>query len=176
MKFINIFLLTFMLLTTGCGPGTTTGNPLTPVELRMEDKQPFAWIKQSWDALIPPAYAAVSNVKLCFKRLRFKPDSSTVGSNLDLTLGELNISPAGTNLITIAVPPGTYQRIEFDLESACDGTPGKPSVTFSNNNGNFSTLDHTTIKFNGSYTVSSAGTLTLDIDKLFDALETDYGQ
>lgn len=171
MNMINTLLLTFLLVIAGCGGGTTTGNPVTPVELRMEDKQPFAWIKKSLDALISPAYAAVGNVKFCFKRLRMKPDSSTEGSNLDLTLGEMAINPSGTNLLTISVPPGVYQRIEFDLESDCDGTTGRPSVSFSNNNGSFSTEDHTTIKFNGLYEVSSAGTLTLDIDKLFDALE-----
>lgn len=171
MKMINVLLFTFLLFIGGCGPGTTTGNPLAPVEVRMEDRQPFAWIKKGWDALIPPAHAVVSNVKFCFKRLRFKPDSITNGSNFDLILGEVNINPSGTNLITVSIPQGTYQRIEFDLEKECDGTLSKPSVTFTNNNGTFSTLDHTTIKFDGNYVVSAAGTLTLNIDALLDALD-----
>jgi len=144
---------------------------VAPVELRMEDVQPFAWIKKGLDALISPAYSAVNNVKFCFKRLRFKPDSVTAGSNFDLVLGEVDINPAGTNLLTVSVPKGTYSRIEFDLDKECDGTPGKPSISLSNNNGNFSTLDHTTIKFDGSYEVTAAGTLTLNIDPLLDAME-----
>lgn len=171
MIVINILIVVLTLLMTGCGGGTTTGNPVAPVTVRMEDQQPFAWIQKSWDAIIPPAHAAVSTVTFCFKRLRFKPDSITNGSNFDLVLGEVIVNPSGTNLLTISVPQGTYQRIEFDLDKECDGTLSKPSVAFTNNNGTFSTLDHTTIKFDGIYVVSAAGTLTLNIDPLFDALE-----
>lgn len=172
MKSLNILFFSILFLLGGCGPGTTTGNPVTsPVQVRMEDKQPLAWLKKGMDAFIHPAYAALSNVKFCFKRLRFKPDSTTTGSNFDLVLGEVDINPAGTNLITVSVPNGTYERIEFDLETECDGTPGKPSVTLTNGNGTFTTVDRTTIKFDGSYTVSAAGTLTLDIDPLLDALD-----
>lgn len=170
MKMKSLFLIIILAFLGGCSGGTTTGNPLTPIQVRMEDRQPFAWIQKGWDAVIPPAHAAVSNVSFCFKRLRFKPDASTSGSNYDLFIGQVTIDPAGTNLLTVNVPEGTYQRIEFDLESDCDGV-GKPSVSFTNDNGSFSTTDHTTIKFNGTYTVSTAGTLTLDIDKLLDALD-----
>lgn len=171
MIVINIIIIVLTLLMYGCGGGTTTGNPVAPVTVRMEDRQPFAWVQKAWDVVIPPARAAVSSVKFCFKRLRFKPDSITNGSNFDLVLGEVVINPAGTNLLTVSVPQGTYTRIEFDLEKECDGTLGKPSVLFTNNTGTFSTLDHTTIKFNGNYVVSAEGTLTLNIDSLFDALE-----
>lgn len=167
LKYNYLFIL---LLAISCGP-TTTGNPVHKVNLRMEDKQPLAFLKNSFDFLLPSAKASVSNTKFCFKRLRFKPDSTTNGSNFDLTLGEIDIDPAGVGLLTVEVPEGTYTRIEFDLEKECDGTPGKPSVTMTNGNGSFSTLDTMTIKFNGSYSVSSDGTLTLDIDALFDALD-----
>ena len=168
---INFFLLFLFLTIGGCGPGTTTGNPVTPVELRMEDKQPFAWIKNTLDALISPAHATVSSVKFCFKRLRMKPDSITNGEDFELVLGQVDINPSGTTLLTVSVPPGTYQEIEFDLTKDCDGTLGKKSVSMTNNNGNFSTIEDMTIRFGGTYTVSSAGTLTLNIDPLFDALE-----
>lgn len=171
MTMINIIIIVLTLLMYGCGGGTTTGNPVAPVTVRMEDQQPFAWVQRVWDAVIPPAHAAVSSVTFCFKRLRFKPDEFTNGSDFELALGEVVINPAGTNLITISVPQGTYQRIEFDLEKECDGTLAKPSVSFTNNVGSFSTLEHTTIKFNGSYVVSAQGTLTLNIDSLFDALD-----
>jgi hypothetical protein len=170
----NLFLLTFLIIaTTACSP-TTTGNPVKPnqaVALRMEDEQPFALIKKASDLIIPNAHAAITNAKFCFKRLRFKPDASTPGSNVDLTLGQIDINPAGTNLLTVYVPEGRYERIEFDLDKECDGVPGKPSVEFTNDNGSFTTLESMTIKFDGVYTVNAAGTLTLNIDSLFDAMD-----
>lgn len=168
---INLFLFVLIMTVGGCGPGTTTGNPVTPVELRMVDKQPFAWLKNTLDALVPPAHAAVTNVKFCFKRLRLKPDSLTDGEDFELILGQIDIDPNGTTLLTVAVPPGIYQEIEFDLAKDCDGVPGKNSVSFTNNNGSFATVEDMTIEFDGVYTVSAAGTLTLNIDPLFDALE-----
>lgn len=171
MKTLILNIL-FLLILTSCGGGTTTGNPVSePVNVRMEDQQPFALLKKSWDMFLPSAFANASSVKFCFKRLRFKPDSSTSGSNFDLTLGEVTIDPAGTNLLTVNVPRGTYGRIEFDLEKECDGTPGKPSVSFTNG-ASYSTQDHITIKFDGTFVVSAASTVTLDIDALLDALDT----
>jgi hypothetical protein len=171
MKMLYIF---FGLIFTinGCGP-TTTGNPIKkqPVSLRMEDTQPFAFMKKASDLLIPSARAAVSNTKFCFKRLRIKADSSSVVSDIELSLGQVDIDPTGTSLLTVQVTEGTYRRVEFDLDKECDGVAGKPSVFFTNGNGTFSTQETMTIKFDGSYTVSAAGTLTLDIDALFDALD-----
>lgn len=171
MKILNLcFLILFSISLSSCGGGggTTTGNPVT---VNMEDKQPFAWLKKSLDALISPARAATSNIKFCFKRLRFKPDSVTNGSNFDLFLGQVDIDPSGTNLLTVSVPSGVYQRIEFDLDKECDGVLNKPSVSFTNNNGSFSTLDHTTIKFDGNFVVDGSETITLNIDALIDNLE-----
>jgi hypothetical protein len=137
----------------------------------MEDRQPLAFLRQTSDAIIPSAHAAVSGTKFCFKRLRFKPDSSTAGSNIDLTLGQVDIDPSGTSLLTVSIPEGTYRRVEFDLEKECDGVSGKPSVSFSNDIGSFSTQETMTIVFDGTYVASSSGTLTLDIDALLDALD-----
>lgn len=167
LNLLLIFLILFSF--SGCGPGGTgTGNPVT---VRMIDNQPFAWLKKSFDTVLPSANAAVGNVKFCFKRLRFKPDSSTNGSNFDLAIGEVDIDPNGTNLLTLKVPSGTYQRIEFDLENECDGITGKPSVSFINNNGSFSTTDRMTIKFEGIFVVDGTETLDLNIDALLDNLE-----
>ncbi|HXH30794.1 MAG TPA: hypothetical protein VNJ01_08265 [Bacteriovoracaceae bacterium] len=166
-------VLFLFLAAASCGPGTSTGNPVSPITVRMEDKQPLAWLKRTLDILIPPAHAGLSNVKFCFKRLRFKPDSSTTGSNFDLALGEVEIVPGGTNLLTVSVPRGIYTRIEFDLDKECQGTSGLPSVSYTNANTSLSyaSLEHITIKFDGVYEVTSAETLTLDIDILLDALE-----
>lgn len=168
---LKIFLFILILaFSSGCGPGggTGTGNPVT---VRMQDNQPFAWLKKTYDAFIPSSHAAVGNIKFCFKRLRFKPDSSSAGSNYDLQIGEVSIDPNGTNLLTLKIAPGTYQRVEFDLENECDNVPGKPSVTFTNDNGTFSTQDRMTIKFDGVFVVDGTETLDLNIDALLDNLE-----
>lgn len=170
---MKILLLSVLIFSaSGCGP-TTTGNPVDkqPVTLRMADTQPFAFLKKGLDLIIPEARAAITNSKFCFKRLRFKPDSSSSGSNIDLELGQIDIDPNGTDLLTVEVPVGEYKRIEFDLEKDCDGVGFKSSVEFDNANGPFDTDETITIKFDGSYNVSSAGTLTLDIDALYDALD-----
>ena len=172
MKMKIILVTFFIVFFVSCSGGTTTGNPVSEqVNVQMVDQQPFALIKKAWDNLISPAYANSTNVKFCFKRLRFKPDSSTNGSNFDLVLGEVTINPNGTNLLTVSVPRGTYERIEFDLEKECDGVALKPSVTFDNGT-TFSTVDSLTIKFDGVFVVSSTSTLTLNIDVLIDALDT----
>ncbi len=170
---IKIYLMMFIFIVSGCGPGTSTGNPLEPIDVtvRLEDKQPFAWLKKTLDQIISPAYSATSNVKFCIKILKFKPDSFTAGFDFDLMIGQVDIDPNGTNLLTVAIPPGTYQQIDFELDKDCDGVLGKPSVSFSNNNGFFFTEESMTITFQGSYTATTAGTLTLNIDPLLDSLE-----
>lgn len=168
----NLILLSLLFTLTACSGGSTTGNPVRRnVSVSMQDQQPFAWIQNISDAFINRAHANVSSISFCFKRLRFKPDASTSGSNFDLFIGQVAIDPNGTNLLTVSVPEGTYGRIEFDLEEACDGDPAKPSVSFTNDFGMRSTNDRMTIKFEGSYTVSADGTLNLDIDALIDNME-----
>lgn len=170
MKLIPLLIVFFI---GGCAP-TTTGNPVkqSSVNLQMQDQQPFAFMKYLSESLIPTAKAATGNVKFCFKRLRFKPDSTLPGAqNFELALGEVEILPGGTNLVTVSVPHGQYERVEFDLEKNCDGN-SKPSVSFTNDLGSFSTEDNMTIKFDGVYVVSADGTLTLNVDVLFDAMDT----
>ena len=170
---MKISIIIMLLILQSCGGGSTTGNPIstTNVAVSMQDKQPFAWLKYINEAFISSAYAAVSNTKFCFKRLRFKPDSITAGSNFDLILGEVTINPSGVSLLTVTIPSGTYTRVEFDLEKECDGVAGKPSVIFTNGTGTFSTIETMTIKFDGVYVAGADGSLTLDIDSLFDAMD-----
>ena len=168
----SIFLLVLFSLSS-CGGGTTTGNPVHTVNLKMQDRAPLAFLKKISDAILPSAYANISGISFCFKRLRFKPDESTNGTNYDLELGRVEIDAVnGTDLLTIVVPEGTYRRIEFDLEGGCDGDALKPSVTFLNGSTSYSTQDNMTIKFEGTYRVTSNGTLNLDIDALVDTMNT----
>lgn len=172
---MKTLILVLLLLLVSCagGGGTTTGNPVKTVNVRMQDQQPFAWMKRISDSLIPSAYANVGSVSLCFKRLRFKPvenDDSTA-ENYDLTLGLLTIDPNGTDVVSISVPEGTYRRIEFDLEGNCNGL-GDPSVSFVNGMATYSTQDNIKIKFEGVLVVDSDETVNLDTDKILDALDT----
>jgi hypothetical protein len=167
MKFSQLLILVCLF---GCAGGTTTGNPITTVKI--QDKQPLAWLKKNFNIIIPSAWATASDVKFCFKRLRFKTEETDAeGSNYDLTLGQVTLSSEITTLASLSIPPGNYRRVEFDLEKECDGVLGKKSLEFTNMYGSFSTDQKITIKFNGVYIVNADGTLTLDTDKILDAIE-----
>ena len=128
--------------------------------------------------LVPNAYAAVSDLKFCFKRLRFKQDLADgvvdADDNIDLEIGLKSISNAGTLLGTVSVPEGTYKRIEFDLEPTCDGVTAN-SVSLVNDHGGFSSQSTITIKFEGSFIVSGDADLELGIQAILDAANTYNG-
>lgn len=178
---VLILISLFSLSSCGVGGGgTTTGNPVTRnVTVKMLDKtNTVAWLmKKMSESLIPSAYANanVSDISMCFKRLRFKPLEETTeeeAENVDLNLGQVTIDPDGTNLVSVRIPEGTYQRIEFDLEPDCKDTP-EPSVRFTNSNDEIlSTSDRITIKFNGNYVVSEDGTLDLNINAIINKMNT----
>lgn len=123
--------------------------------------------------LIPSAYAAVGDLKFCFKRLRFKrdiPDGEvdTTNDNVDLELGEMSISNTGTLLGSVQVPADRYKRIEFDLEPGCDGTATN-SVSLLNDNGNFNSTSTITVKFEGIFIVDGEEQIELGIQNILDA-------
>jgi hypothetical protein len=173
MKAFLLISLLFLVSCSGGGGGTTTGNPVKTVNVRMQDQQPFAWMKKISDSLITSANANSSNVSLCFKRLRFKPveNDDSSAENYDLALGLVTIDPNGTNIASVSVPEGTYRRIEFDLEANCNGTI-VPSVSFTNLNGTFSSEDNIKIKFEGILVVDADKTLNLNIDAILDAMDS----
>jgi hypothetical protein len=121
------------------------------------------------------AQAAVTTLKMCFKRLRIKPvdedsaDPAADSANVDFELGEVTVSNAGTSLGTISVPEGEYRRIEFDLESNC--ASGK-SLQLTNANGTFSTNERITIKFSGVFNADADGVLNLGVQNILDALNS----
>jgi hypothetical protein len=173
---MKILILISLLSLSSCGVGgggTTTGNPLTTVRMLDKSNIVASIMKKMSESLIPSAYANVSSISMCFKRLRFKPVETTEeeAENVDLTLGQVTINPAGTNLVTVSIPEGNYRRIEFDLEPDCGGTT-QPSVRFTkSNNVTLSTSERLTIKFDGNYVVSEDGTLDLDIDKIITGMD-----
>ncbi len=120
------------------------------------------------------ALTAVSDAKLCFKRLRFKladevtADPATNSDNIDFNIGEKTLGSADTDLGTISLAPNTYKRVEFDLEKDCNGY----SVKFTNANGTFMTDQRLTIKFKGVFTVDEATeTVKLGIAAVMTALD-----
>lgn len=157
----------------GCAPGgngTSTGNPL--VDIRIGSFNATAVAQKTGVSAM-----AVNSLKFCFKRVRFKmsgettnPDPTIDEDNIDFDLGEVTISSLGTNLQSISLPLGTYERVEFDLEDDC---ASNKSVQLDNANGSFSTSDRITIRFDGNFTHDgSSDILNLGIQNIISALNT----
>lgn len=126
--------------------------------------------------LIPSAYAAVSDLRFCFKRLRFKKnitdiDDPLVDENIDLSLGEVSISAAGTTLSVVNIPADTYYRVEFDLEPTCGGN----SLYLSNDFGVYSSTESIKIKFDGVFVVDGSETLQLGVQDILNAANSYNG-
>jgi len=122
------------------------------------------------DFIIPSAHAAVSDLRFCFKRMRFKKDITDIDDplideNVDLDLGEINISAVGTSLGVVNVPADTYYRIEFDLEPSCTSK----SVNLSNDFGTYSSTEGLKIKFDGVFVVDGSESLQLGIQDILNA-------
>ena len=160
---LKLIFTGLLLFVCGCSQsgGTSTGNPLINIRV------------SSYSAL---SVMTVNQVVFCFKRLRFKQpgestdsDSSIDSDNIDFFIGEKTLNTSGDNLGAVNVPPGQYERIEFDLEDDC--TSGK-SVRVTNNAGTFSTSDRITIKFSGTINISTDRDIDLNIQNLINALDT----
>jgi Domain of unknown function (DUF4382) len=126
--------------------------------------------------IIPDAYAAVSELKVCFKRLRFKtstndslPDQAE--DNIDFNLGQVTLSNSGTLLGSVSVPAGTYYRVEFDLEPACAGK----SLNLVNDFGTYSSAESLKIKFDGVFVVDGTETLELGVQDIMNVANSYNG-
>lgn len=169
MKAIVTLILLVSLV--GCNSGsddsvTSSSKSSYPVQLSMGS---YTTASLS-NLLIPNAYAAVSELKVCFKRLRFKtsvddtlPDTGE--DNIDFALGEVILSTSGTLLGTVNVPEGTYYRVEFDLEPECAGK----SLNLSNDFGVYSSVDTIKIKFDGVFVVDGSTSLELGVQDILNA-------
>jgi hypothetical protein len=162
-------LISMILLATlvGCNSdkddSVTSGGKSYPVRLSMGS---YTTASLS-NLLIPNAYAAVSDLRVCFKRLRFKtstddsiPDAQE--DNIDFNLGEVALSNSGTLLGTVTVPAGTYYRVEFDLEPTCAGK----SLNLSNDFGVYSSAENIKIKFDWVFIVDGSTTLELGVQNI----------
>lgn len=166
----QLALLTLSLLLVACnsdsGSSPTSGTKLQPVSVSLG-----SYTTASFSSFfIQDAKAAVSDLRFCFKRMRFKKDITdiddpAVDENIDLELGEVSISTAGTSLGVVNVPADTYYRVEFDLEPSCAGS----SLVLSNDFGTYSTGDNIKIKFDGVFVVDGSETLQLGIQDILNA-------
>ncbi|MEK6578253.1 MAG: hypothetical protein AABZ55_03425 [Bdellovibrionota bacterium] len=127
-----------------------------------------------FDSLIPNAHAAISQIKMCFKRLRFKQEGQSTSSdpsldqdNVDLALGLVTLSTTGTDLQSVDIPSGIYKRVEFDLEDGC----GVGYSLYVDNAGIYQTTDRITVKFSGSFdSKASGGVLSMSVQSVITAL------
>ncbi|WP_374075617.1 hypothetical protein [Bdellovibrio bacteriovorus] len=155
----KIFLISLLFLNACANSGgTSTGNPLVAVQFKSFTPFHASSVETQ----------SVSNLKMCFKRLRFKPVSG-LDDNIDLALDEVSIVDSGTLVTTVGVPAGTYSRVEFDLDTHC--TSGR-SVQLSNSNGSFTSTDTITIRFDGTLVLSASQNLDLNIQAIVSALDT----
>ncbi len=123
--------------------------------------------------LVPSAYAALSNAKFCFKRLRFKKADvaeESAEDNVDFTPGQVTLTSSGTTIGEIKLPTATYQRVEFDLEPNCVAGASN-AAEGTNSQGNFSSTSNIKIVFRGTFEASDAQeTLTLGVTSIITAL------
>ncbi|HUP56648.1 MAG TPA: hypothetical protein VM598_04290 [Bdellovibrionota bacterium] len=163
---LAVAILALASLTTGCGKNQNVELAFSSYTVAgagpaLQRPQTMLASFDRWlDALFPKAQASVSQIKMCFKRLRFKEqdestssDSSQDEDNHDLDLGLVTLDTSGTTLASVEIPKGVYKRIEFDLEDDC----GVGYSLYVDNNGAIQTNDRMTIKFEGTFDATAAG-------------------
>jgi hypothetical protein len=150
----------------GSTGGTSTGNPF--VALRFSGFTASSKARDADSFSSQSVTGNVQEIKMCFKRLRLRAaDAATSAQDLDLQLGEISLQPNGTDISSVVIPDGAYERIEFELDNDC--ASGK-SLTVVNDNGSFSTNDRITIRFEGLLKLTSDKSLTLLIQQIVGEL------
>lgn len=175
---IQVTGLAMLLALVGCQPeeAPVSGSKSHRVTLRTSSFS-TASIFSPW--LINEAYAGVSELKFCFKRLRFKKDISDLpgddddllDDNIDFNLGEQIITSSGALLGTVNVPEGTYYRVEFDLEPECAGV----SARVTNDFGTFSSNEQIKVKFDGVFVVNGTENLELGVQNILSEVNAHNG-
>jgi hypothetical protein len=167
----QILLLAALVALVSCNGNNSSpvsGTTKFPVSVSMGSYSTAGMFMRN--LIIPEAHAAVSDLRLCFKRMRFKTsitdiDDPLVDENVDLQLGEVAISGAGTMLATVNIPADTYYRVEFDLDPSCAAN----SVYLTNDFGVFSSAEGLKIKFDGVFVVDGSESLQLGVQEILNA-------
>lgn len=135
--------------------GTTTGNPMTTLKL---------------SAFSVSGYGSGElQATLCIKRLRFKRDGF-FEDNIDFNVGQITLSEIGKSLPAVGLPPGTYKRIEIELDDKCGQNY---SVSLINKQGSFQTRDRTSMKFFGNFNHTQTNQqITLFTQSIMQGLST----
>ena len=168
---ILVFLITISLTSCGGNGKSTVGKKKVGLSIGS-----YTVVKVSpLDLLFPSAYAAISELKVCFKRLRFKKDLEAtvdplVEDNVDLNLGEVTLTGLGLDLGQVEIEAGLYKRIEFDLEKDCVDGVTSNSVSIMNDYGTYGSQSRITIKFEGSFDLTENTSLQLGIQNIVDAV------
>lgn len=171
MKIILVSIVSILMVSCAADQGTSTGNPL--VSLKFDSFNSSLALSKTSDV----EATAVSSLKMCFKRLRFKkaneatnPDPELDEDNIDFFLGDVSISSLGTALKSVQLPMGVYKRIEIDLDDKCSSDL---SVQLTNSTGSYDTDDRITIRFEGTFNHNgNSPDLTMNIQAIVSALNT----
>lgn len=169
-------LMSLLMLSVSCVEEASQQSSVPTARVEMQLDSYTTAYEKIIGLFIPSSYAAVSTLRLCFKRVRFKlTDSDDFGGddeNVDFFIGEVDLGTSGYDLGSVEVPARDYQRIEFDLEPSC--ASGK-SLDLVNDQGSFSTSDRITIKFSGNFKAQDGAVLRLSPQKIINALNSYTG-
>lgn len=181
MKVVKVvmksFLLSIALMSLiGCGQENSDPSGMSEVTVVLGSHTVAS--NSLLDFVFPPAYAALNQMDLCFKRLRFKIDDTVVNlpeDNVDIPVKHVSLDSSGTSKVfqTIRIPNQTYFRLEFDLEDSC-GTGYSARVYNDQLGAPVSTSQRVTIKFNGRFNAANP-VLTLSVQNIVDAVKNYAG-
>jgi hypothetical protein len=181
MKVVKVVMKSFLLSIAlmnliGCGQENSDPSGMSEVTVVLGGHTVAS--NSLLDFVFPPAYAALNQMDLCFKRLRFKIDDTDLNlseDNVDIPVKHVSLDSSGTSKIfqTIRIPNQTYFRLEFDLEDSC-GTGYSARVYNDQLGAPVSTSQRVTIKFNGRFNAANP-VLTLSVQNIVDAVKNYAG-
>lgn len=116
-----------------------------------------------------PDMSGVSEIRMCLDRMRFRRDDDSDNRDVDLyDVGYISISASGTTINGVNFPIGTFEKVEFELASNCDGL-SSPSLYVDNDNDGgtpFQTNDPIEISFRGQINITDNSSLNISLTNL----------
>ncbi len=182
---IVILFFSFSLLTSFCFQncngilgqgGTSTGNPSVHLSFAAYGTAGTGAQLQKTAVAAGDSLQNVS-VIFCIFKVKFKTLEEADDGDLDQVVDiqfpsrQVALSPLGTDLDFITLPPGEYQQVVIDLNSA--KCPSGVSAAVSNSHGDFATNEAIHIRFNGVKQVDFlTQEIQLKIQAVIEALAT----
>ncbi len=160
----------------GGSQGTSTGNPSLHLSFAAYGS---AAMGASMNKPVAATVTTTDNLQnitviMCIGNVKFRTivdsSSNTDIQNVPFAARQVSLSPLGTDLDFISLPPSEYRQVEMSLNgSKCGGS----SVVVSNLNGQFSSSENISMKFNGSKNVDfNSQEISLKIQAIVEALMT----